>query len=529
MSKSKQKKKLIKKSPKKRTYKQAFDKSKKEESPKIIEKHKNKGNSKIKNILRLLDLEEDNNNQFFKKDDNIKREISNQRDNIIDKEDNDLKLVFNKANINSFCTIYNEEFYINKENLNKVIYYEQILFNEINVIGDGNCLFRCISYHLFGTQNNYEEIRLSVYNYIKNNPTFVYEYCYEENNLFYIDVETKVRNKTKKIKYFIEDYIECIQKDGFFSGFIELYTLLKIYDIPTIILIENSNRSLKTYKKIMDYNNSDNYDNKFLDIIYLLFVNNDHYIYLEHNKRYIKNINRNNNTLNKFGDNLDNEKNIEIRNKNDNKIERNIIGNKFLKINEYKNKNTNNEKNKNFEKKINIITNNNNEELIENKNNKNNLDDFSNSSKISSKDASSNNNDITDINLINNSNENGIKEIENPNKNEEKISFKNDSNYDKNVYELYINFFKKYKNYIKRNDEILLEIPNFPILIGDKIKPFYYANYFIYLYCDKNMLLDVTRYPDYINKIKSSKIKRDKKKHFRKLAKQFFLDDNNKL
>ena len=304
MSKSKQKKKLIKKSPKKRTYKQAFDKSKKEESPKIIEKHKNKGNSKIKNILRLLDLEEDNNNQFFKKDDNIKREISNQRDNIIDKEDNDLKLVFNKANINSFCTIYNEEFYINKENLNKVIYYEQILFNEINVIGDGNCLFRCISYHLFGTQNNYEEIRLSVYNYIKNNPTFVYEYCYEENNLFYIDVETKVRNKTKKIKYFIEDYIECIQKDGFFSGFIELYTLSKIYDIPIIILIENSNRSLKTYKKIMDYNNSDNYDNKFLDIIYLLFVNNDHYIYLEHNKRYIKNINRNNNTLNKFGDNL---------------------------------------------------------------------------------------------------------------------------------------------------------------------------------------------------------------------------------
>ena len=43
------------------------------------------------------------------------------------------------------------------------------------------------------------------------------------------------------------------------------------------------------------------------------------------------------------------------------------------------------------------------------------------------------------------------------------------------------------------------------------------------------MLLDVTRYLDYINKIKFSKIKRDKKKHFRKLAKQFFLDDNNKL
>ena len=169
--------------------------------------------------------------------------------------------------------------------------------------------------------------------------------------MFYTDVETKVRNKTKKIKYFIEDYIECIQKDGFFKGFIELYTLSKIYDIPTIILIENSNRSLKTYKKIMDYNNSDNYDNKFLDIIYLLFVNNVHYIYLKNNKRYIENINRNNNILNKFGDNLDNEKNIEIRNNNDNKIERNIIGKTFIKSNEYKNENENNEKNKNIEKK----------------------------------------------------------------------------------------------------------------------------------------------------------------------------------
>ena len=103
-----------------------------------------------------------------------------------------------------------------------------------------------------------------------------------------------------------------------------------------------------------------------------------------------------------------------------------------------------------LKKKINIITNNYNEKLLEKKNNKNNLDDISNSSKISNKDASYDNNNITDINLINNSNENGIKEIENPNKNEEKISFKNDSNYDKNVYELYINFFKNYKNYIKK-------------------------------------------------------------------------------
>ena len=33
-------------------------------------------------------------------------------------------------------------------------------------------LFHFISYQLFGTQNKYEEIILSTYNHIKNNPIF---------------------------------------------------------------------------------------------------------------------------------------------------------------------------------------------------------------------------------------------------------------------------------------------------------------------------------------------------------------------
>ena len=46
--------------------------------------------------------------------------------------------------------------------------------------------FVAFSYHLFGAQNNHEEIRLSVYNYIQSNPTFVYEYCYEKNIICFI-------------------------------------------------------------------------------------------------------------------------------------------------------------------------------------------------------------------------------------------------------------------------------------------------------------------------------------------------------
>ena len=41
----------------------------------------------------------------------------------------------------------------------------------------------------------------------------MYEYCYLEENKYYIDIEFEV-NKIKK-KYFIEHYIENLKKDGF--------------------------------------------------------------------------------------------------------------------------------------------------------------------------------------------------------------------------------------------------------------------------------------------------------------------------
>ena len=77
-------------------------------------------------------------------------------------------------------------------------------------------MYRSVSFHDEGHENNYNEIRLSTYNFVKNNPTFIYEYCYEENNLFYIDIDVG----EIKVIYFIEDYIETIKENGFFGGFI---------------------------------------------------------------------------------------------------------------------------------------------------------------------------------------------------------------------------------------------------------------------------------------------------------------------
>ena len=59
-------------------------------------------------------------------------------------------------------------------------------------------------------------------------------------------------NKIKK-KYFIEDFIENIKKDGFFGGFIELYIISELYDAPIFIIVNNEIKGIKYYKKLMLY------------------------------------------------------------------------------------------------------------------------------------------------------------------------------------------------------------------------------------------------------------------------------------
>ena len=75
-------------------------------------------------------------------------------------------IIFRKPTINSFFSISNDEIYISKDNLNKVIYYEQILFDKINLMCVLNYLFSCISSSIFNSKYN-KEIRLSLYNYKK--------------------------------------------------------------------------------------------------------------------------------------------------------------------------------------------------------------------------------------------------------------------------------------------------------------------------------------------------------------------------
>ena len=73
---------------------------------------------------------------------------------------------------------------------------------------------RKISYYLTGNENLHKNLRESVYKYVKQHIIKFYEFCYVENNIYYIDIE----ENSVIIKHILDDYVEKIEKDKFFVG-----------------------------------------------------------------------------------------------------------------------------------------------------------------------------------------------------------------------------------------------------------------------------------------------------------------------
>ena len=85
--------------------------------------------------------------------------------------------------------------------------------------------------------------------YVLINKDIFYKYCTIENNLCYIIIQ----EKDKTIKYFIDDYIENINTNGFLGGFIEINAISNIYNVPITItnkIYENKNY---IYKQIINF------------------------------------------------------------------------------------------------------------------------------------------------------------------------------------------------------------------------------------------------------------------------------------
>ena len=69
----------------------------------------------------------------------------------------DLNYIYKEMVIN------NDNIYF-KENVLQNQIYEKEYFDTIKITGDGNCLFRTVSYYLNKTENNYSKLRTMVYN-----------------------------------------------------------------------------------------------------------------------------------------------------------------------------------------------------------------------------------------------------------------------------------------------------------------------------------------------------------------------------
>lgn len=103
--------------------------------------------------------------------------------------------------------------------------------------------------------------------------------------MYYIDI--KEGNLVKK--YVLDEYVEKIKENKFFSGFIEISAMSIILNRPIVILEDIYYEERKFYKKFALFNNSDHNSLKIEDIIFINFQNNNHYELLTPKKNFIKN------------------------------------------------------------------------------------------------------------------------------------------------------------------------------------------------------------------------------------------------
>ena len=223
---------------------------------------KEKGINFIKNEIRGKNEDKEQKNK------NIK--INNFNNNLLNDDLNSEQDIFSKSNNDN-----------NKEDLKKIfldeIFNQKIIaknyeiskeyFKEIEMPPYGNCFYCCLSYFLYKNYNNHMEIRKLIYQYITNNPEEFYIFFEGNDN-------EKLNNYSPQI--LLEDYVEKNNKDGEYAGDIEYTVACKIFNIKIILLI-------KGYYGLNVFNIylNENSDSNNIVVVYILFINKNHFNYLE--------------------------------------------------------------------------------------------------------------------------------------------------------------------------------------------------------------------------------------------------------
>ena len=93
-------------------------------------------------------------------------------------------------------------------------------------------------------------MREPTYNYVKDNLTEFYEYCYVEDGCYYTDIEEGGLIK----KYILDNYMEELKNDKIYSGYNEINTISKIINRVIILLEKLSYKDTYYYKKRTYFN-----------------------------------------------------------------------------------------------------------------------------------------------------------------------------------------------------------------------------------------------------------------------------------
>lgn len=132
-------------------------------------------------------------------------------------------------------------------------------FIEIPMPGDGNCMFHSISY---GLNISHKVLREKIVNFILENPDFIIN-------------DTKLKDWiqwSENISYI--KYAKNMAKNGIWGGGIELSIIPYIYNISICVLQKgNIKDKYKIISKFLRPNSK--------KIIFILYVGNCHYNYLE--------------------------------------------------------------------------------------------------------------------------------------------------------------------------------------------------------------------------------------------------------
>lgn len=121
-------------------------------------------------------------------------------------------------------------------------------FDFIKIVGDGNCLFRALAFHLFQDESQHPSIRELICDYIEHN----------KNNFcdFFFEDKVSAINKTS----FFLNYINEMRKPGVYGDNACLYGFSKIFQAK-IHIIQHKR------EKIVIQDENSNYNKEF----FLLF------------------------------------------------------------------------------------------------------------------------------------------------------------------------------------------------------------------------------------------------------------------